>query len=63
MMTQFESNIFGFVDNAFGTDAAEKNFRFCRKAAGAFMYMCYCCTLPFEFVKLVWANLKEKGVI
>jgi hypothetical protein len=62
-MTQFESDIFDIVESAFGTEVADKNYRFCRKAVGAFMYMCYCCTLPFEFVKLIWRNLKEKGVI
>ena len=62
-MTRLESNVFDFVENTFGTEAAEKNFRFWRNASVSFMYMCYCFTLPFEFVKLVWKNLKEKGVI
>ena len=62
-MTQFESNVFDLVENVFGTAAAIKNYQFCSNAAAAFMYLCYVFTLPFEFVKLVWKNLKEKGVI
>jgi hypothetical protein len=65
-MTRFESfecKVYDIVESAFGTEAAEKNFRFCRKVVGSFMFMCYCFTLPFEFIKLVWINLKEKGVI
>ena len=62
-MTRLESDVFDFVENTFGTEAAEKNFRFWRNVGVSFMYMCYCFTLPFEFVKLVWKNLKEKGVI
>jgi hypothetical protein len=62
-MTRLESNVFDFVENTFGTDAAVKNYRFWSNAAASFMYLCYCFTLPFEFVKLVWKNLKEKGVI
>lgn len=62
-MTRLESNVFDFVENTFGTDAAVKNYCFWRNAVASFMYLCYCFTLPFEFVKLVWKNLKEKGVI
>lgn len=62
-MTQFESDVFDFVEKYFGRDAAVKNFCFWTKATAAFMYMGYICTLPFQFVKLVWMNLKEKGVI
>ena len=69
-MTQFESNIFDFVESLFGREAAIKFYRFCSNAvatfinaAAAFMYMCYLFTLPVQFVKLVWKNLKEKGVI
>lgn len=63
IMTRFESNVYDFVESIFGEEVAVNNFRFCRKAAGAFMFMCYCFTLPFEFIKLVLVNLKEKGVI
>ena len=62
-MTKFESNVFDFVESVFGTDAAIKNYRFGSNAASAFMYLCYVLTLPIKFVKLVWKNLKEKGVI
>lgn len=62
-MTQFESNVFDLVESTFGTDAAIKTYMFGSNAAAAFMYLCYVFTLPFEFVKLVWKNLKEKGVI
>lgn len=62
-MTKFESNVFDFVESFFGTDAAIKNYRFGSNAAAAFMYLCYVLTLPIKFVKLVWKNLKEKGVI
>lgn len=62
-MTQFESNVYDAVESAFGTEAAIKNYCFWSNAAAAFMYLCYVFTLPFEFVKLVWKNLKEKGVI
>ena len=62
-MTRFESNVYDLVENAFGTDAAEKNFKFCRSVVGTLAFMGYCLTLPFEFVRLVWINLKERGVI
>ena len=62
-MTKFESNVFDFVESVFGTDVAIKNYRFGSNAAAAFMYLCYVLTLPIKFVKLVWKNLKEKGVI
>ena len=62
-MTKFESNVFDFVESVFGTDAAIKNYRFGSNAAAAVMYLCYVLTLPIKFVKLVWKNLKEKGVI
>ena len=41
----------------------KKNFRFWRSVVGTLAFMGYCLTLPFEFVRLVWINLKEKGVI
>ncbi|MBO7212748.1 MAG: hypothetical protein J6V44_17325 [Methanobrevibacter sp.] len=62
-MTQFESDVFDFVEKYFGRDAAVKNFCFWSDAFTAFMYMGYLCTLPFKFVKLTYLNLKEKGVI
>ena len=62
-MTQFEANVYDFVENAFGTEAAEKNFRFWRRVAGTFMYMGFCLTLPFEFIRVFWIKLKERGVI
>ena len=62
-MTKFESNVFDFVESIFGTDVAIQNYRFGSNAAAAFMYLCYVLTLPIKFVKLVWKNLKEKGVI
>jgi hypothetical protein len=62
-MTQFEANVYDFVENAFGTEAAEKNFRFWRSVVGTFMYIGFCLTLPFEFVRVFWIKLKERGVI
>lgn len=62
-MTRFESNVYDLVENAFGTEIAEKNFRFCRRVVGILAFMGYCLTLPFEFVRLVWINLKKRGVI
>ena len=62
-MTRFESDVFDFVESTFGIDAAIKNYCFWSNAFAALMYMCYLATLPFEFVKLLWKNLKEKGVI
>ena len=62
-MTRFESNVYDAVESVFGTEAAEKNFRFCRSVVGTLAFMGYCLTLPFEFVRLVWINLKERGVI
>ena len=62
-MTRFESNVYDLVESAFGTDAAEKNFKFCRSVVGTLAFMGYRLTLPFEFVRLVWINLKERGVI
>ena len=62
-MTQFESDIFDIVESAFGTDVAIKNYCFWSNAFAALAYMGYLATLPFEFVKLLWKNLKEKGVI
>ena len=62
-MTRFESDVFDFVENAFGTKAAIKNYCFWANVALRFRYMRYIATLPIEFVKLFWRNLKEKGVI
>ena len=62
-MTKFETIIFNMVESAFGRDVAMQNFCFWTKTSAAFMYMGYLLTLPFKFVKLVWKNLKEKGVI
>lgn len=62
-MTRFESEVFDIVESTLGTDAAIKNYCFWSNVAASFMYMGYVCTLPFEFVKLVGKNLKEKGVI
>ena len=62
-MTRIESNVYDFVESTFGTEAAINNYCFWSNAAAAFIYMGYIFTLPFKFVKLVWKNLKEKGVI
>ena len=62
-MTRFESDVFDFVESTLGMDAAIKNYRFWANLALRFRYMRYIATLPIEFVKLFWRNLKEKGVI
>ena len=62
-MTRLESNVFDFVEDTFGTDAAEKNFRFWRNVVATFMYISFFLTLPFEFVRVFWNKLKERGVI
>ena len=62
-MTRFESDIFDFVEATFGMDAAIKNYCFWSDVALRFRYMEYLATLPAKFVKLVWKNLKENGVI
>lgn len=62
-MTQFESDVFDVVEATFGTNAAIKNYCFWTNVEATFMYVGYICTLPIEFVKLLRANLKEKGVI
>lgn len=62
-MTRFSSFVFDIVESAFGTDAAINNYRFWCNAEASLMYMGYLFTLPVAFVKEVWKNLKEKGVI
>ena len=62
-MTRFESDVFDFVESTLGMDTAIKNYRFWANVALRFRYMRYIATLPIEFVKLFWRNLKEKGVI
>ena len=62
-MTRFEAIIFDFVMSSFGKEAAEKNFCFWSDVVAVFKSMCYICTLPFQFVKILWKQLKEKGVI
>lgn len=62
-MTQFESNVFNFVESVFGKEAAINNFCFWTKVSAALMYAGYIFTLPIKFVKLTYKNLKEKGVI
>lgn len=62
-MTRFHSSIYNFVESTFGTDAAMRNHRFLCNAEAALIYMGYLCTLPVKFIKLVWKNIKEKGVI
>lgn len=62
-MTQFESNVYDFVESIFGEEVAIKNYCFWTRATAAFMYMGYIFTLPFRYIKLVCKNLKEKGVI
>ena len=62
-MTQFESQVFDLVESTFGTEAAIKIFCFWSDVFAAFIYVCYLFTLPFQFVKLVWRNLRERGVI
>jgi hypothetical protein len=62
-MTRFKSNVYDFVETTFGTDAAIKNHRFLCNAEASLMYMGYLFTLPIKFIKEVWKNLKEKGVI
>ena len=62
-MTRFESDIFDFVEATFCMDAAIKNYCFWSDVALRFRYMGYLATLPVKFVKLVWKNLKENGVI
>ena len=62
-MTRFESDVFDFVEATLGMDAAIKNYCFWSDVALRFRYMGYLATLPVKFVKLVWKNFKEKGVI
>ena len=62
-MTRFESDVFDFVESTLGMDVAIKNYSFWANVALRFRYMRYIATLPIEFVKLFWRNLKEKGVI
>lgn len=62
-MTRFESNVFDFISSIFGRDVAINFLCFCVKGIAAFMYIGYLITLPFQFVKLFYKNLKEKGVI
>jgi hypothetical protein len=62
-MTQFELNVFNFLETIFGKDAAEKIFCFFIQLTASFMYLGYVFTLPFQFMKLFWKNLKEKGVV
>ena len=62
-MTRFESDVFDFVESTLGMDAAIKNDRFWANVALRFRFMRYIATLPVIFVKLLWRNLKEKGVI
>lgn len=62
-MTQFEENLFNFLATIFGKDAAESIFCFGIKLTASLMYMGFLFTLPFKFIKLIWENLKKKGVI
>ena len=62
-MTRFESDVFDFVEATLGMDAAIKNYCFWSDVALRFRYMGYRATLPAKFVKLLWKNFKEKGVI
>lgn len=62
-MTRFEYIVFDFVKSNFGKEAAEKNFCFWSDVAAELKYICYTFTLPVKFLKLVYKNLKEKGVI
>ena len=62
-MTQFEENLFNFFAIIFGKDAAESIFCFGIKLTAALMYIGVLFTLPFKFIKLIWENLKKKGVI
>ena len=62
-MTRFESNVFDFVEATLGMDAAIKNYCFWSDVALRFRYMGYLATLPAKFVKLVWKDIKEKGVV
>lgn len=62
-MTQFELNVFNFLETIFGKDAAEKIFCLFIQLTASFMYLGYVFTLPFQFMKLFWKNLKEKGVV
>jgi hypothetical protein len=50
-MTQFESNVYDFVDSIFGEEVAIKNYCFWTRATASFMYMGYIFTLPFRFIK------------
>ena len=62
-MTQFQSNVYDFVESTFGTEVAIKNHCFWCDVEAKLMYIGYLFTLPVEFVKIVWKNLKERGVI
>ena len=62
-MTQFEENLFNFLATIFGKDVAESIFCFGIKLTSSLMYMGVLFTLPFKFIKLIWENLKKKGVI
>lgn len=62
-MTRFESNVYDFVESTFGTEAAIKNHSLWCNSLASLMYMGYLFTLPVKFLKEVWKNLKEKGVI
>ena len=62
-MTHFETYIFNFVESIFGRDFALKSYGFWINVCVLVKYTCYLATLPVKFVKLVWYNLKEKGVV
>ena len=62
-MSQFETNVFDFLVTIFGKETAVNIFRFFIKSTAVLMYMGFLCTLPFQFVKLLYKNLKERGVI
>ena len=57
-MTQFEENLFIFLATIFGKDAAESIFCFGIKLTASLMYMGFLFTLPFKFIKLIWAILR-----
>ena len=61
IMTQFEKTFY-FVADIFGEDVAKMIFMFFIKLITILMRIGYFCTLPFQFVKIAFEKLKDKGV-
>ena len=59
-MTQLEKTFY-FVADILGEDVAKTVFLFFIKLIANLMRVGYFCTLPFQFVKIVCQNLKERS--